>query len=701
MLLTCSKDGYLRIHDFDKHAYEPRKNITTTAISWNVRNQLVILNEPINRAENVLSIDTIPPPPEATGIMKYVGLGASSTISAPASTGSERRLPAHRSATLLAPPVLQKGDGISKALLKAAETIKARFGPVVAPSFDPGFDPALLQYFAEYYRYQGASIGELCEYNSNVARAVGKTDVAQSWVMLRTAFSSPKELMLIDEIDRQQDGGGKVHVQRSWEGNYVDFDGDDGDLDKELYPGYIRDFYRYFDYLEGGHENDFMDDVPDPTGDGADAAPDLQYFQDLEDSKYHIMNDILPSSLKLRGLPQTAGASSGIFGSDADSSIMNSPTSFSMLNQSSELMGSPQGAEDVDFEDLGNIAEGDDDTEFEDSATLDLLANAPMAPVGTLLTSPRTAAEPASPVARGPSDDAESDAPGSAEKGSGQTGSYATPTIARTPGRRSVGASTPAGLNYPPSNASTNSSFPPSRGQDTPSGLMSPPTDEWELLGGQSHIRSSEDLLYYGGTGVSSHPSGLNSAGRGGTLSNGSLSSSQAPSGTQTPAELIAGMSSSTYGKDGGYGAAQTSGEFLDDIEPISVVAPVFNPFDGTGRSSHGSGNLAANVSASIASAAALLQSEREFAGWGDVSQSVLHYYQDQGDVQTCVYMTLVLHDMMQLPKKQVMSWFMAYVDILHRLQLYHYATEIIKHAHLDSIKGPFLPPPPEAPSLL
>jgi hypothetical protein len=337
-------------------------------------------------------------------------------------------------------------------------------------------------------------------------------------------------------------------------------------------------------------------------------------------------------------------------------------------------------------DDLGDM---DDETDIEDSATLDLLSKVPPTQLSTIL-SPREISNGTAPTSprNGGGGDGDAEAPGSAEKsGSAQGSNYSTPT-SRTPRSRSIGGSTPAGLNFPPSLGSTMSSMPPSRGLETPdmgSGLMSPPGEDWESFASHQ-FRSPEDMLFGAGSGVSGHPSGLNSAGKG-NQSRGSFSSSQAPSGTQTPSEMIVGMSggSNTYSS----GQHGSSGEFLDDIEPISVVAPVLTPFGDIGGD-YGSGDssLASSVTASVARAAALLQAEREFPNWDPVAQSVLRYYQNQGDVQTCVYMALVLHDMMQLPKKQVMSWFMAYVDILHRLQLYHYATEIIKHAHLDAIKG-------------
>jgi WD repeat-containing protein 24 len=359
VLLTCSKDGYLRSHDFDKHAYEPRKHITTTAISWNVRNQLVLLHERINRQENLIAVDTPIVQQESSSLMKYVGLGTS-TSSASQSTSGDRRIPSLRSATLFSPhPITEDTPNVAPVLRKAAEHIHARFGATAVSAFDPGFDPAILQYFAEYYRYQGASIGELCEYNSNVARAIGKLDIAQSWVMLRTAFSSPKELMKLDDESYMNASAANPLEYRSHEGDYIDFDGDDGDVASEIYPGYISDFYRYFDYLEGGHQNDFMDDEngllaelrQNGTTDPDDPASfDEQYHRDLEDAKWHIMNDVLPNALKLRGMQgMPSGAVNGFYGPGG---ALDSPTSMSMLGTSAELMSSPRGGDTMDLDDL-------------------------------------------------------------------------------------------------------------------------------------------------------------------------------------------------------------------------------------------------------------------------------------------------------------------------------------------------------------
>lgn len=93
---------------------------------------------------------------------------------------------------------------------------------------------------------------------------------------------------------------------------------------------------------------------------------------------------------------------------------------------------------------------------------------------------------------------------------------------------------------------------------------------------------------------------------------------------------------------------------------------------------------------------------------WQDVVLNALHYYAQQGDVQTCATVLLVLNQrhenecfsqgqkqtlkseshryLLQPAKKIALQWFMAYIDLLCRLELWTCANEVITCCYLDAV---------------
>jgi len=70
------------------------------------------------------------------------------------------------------------------------------------------------------------------------------------------------------------------------------------------------------------------------------------------------------------------------------------------------------------------------------------------------------------------------------------------------------------------------------------------------------------------------------------------------------------------------------------------------------------------------------------------VVRDMLEFYGSQGDVQTCVAMALVLQGHLQLDKKTMTQWFLSYIELLHRFQLWSVANSIIRICPIDDIRA-------------
>ncbi|KAG0749967.1 hypothetical protein G6F57_004287 [Rhizopus arrhizus] len=69
------------------------------------------------------------------------------------------------------------------------------------------------------------------------------------------------------------------------------------------------------------------------------------------------------------------------------------------------------------------------------------------------------------------------------------------------------------------------------------------------------------------------------------------------------------------------------------------------------------------------------------------VVMDLLNYYTDQGDVQMCVTLYLVLEKHLQIDEDRLEDWFTAYIDLLHRFKLWSTATAIIKACSVQNVK--------------
>lgn len=107
-----------------------------------------------------------------------------------------------------------------------------------------------------------------------------------------------------------------------------------------------------------------------------------------------------------------------------------------------------------------------------------------------------------------------------------------------------------------------------------------------------------------------------------------------------------------------------------EDIEPIPLVpatldVPTLNG-DLTDAAVDGiTPDIIARVEAQTRIAAQLVQQEREWSGWNDIVLQTLQHHQDAGDIQTCVYVALVFHNLIQIPKRQALGWFTTYIGTI------------------------------------
>jgi len=69
-----------------------------------------------------------------------------------------------------------------------------------------------------------------------------------------------------------------------------------------------------------------------------------------------------------------------------------------------------------------------------------------------------------------------------------------------------------------------------------------------------------------------------------------------------------------------------------------------------------------------------------------DVVKNLLEYYTEQGDVQMCVTLSLVLKKFHVTDDQQEEEWFRAYLDLLHRFKMWSVATEIINACRAESV---------------
>ncbi|CAG8626618.1 19560_t:CDS:10, partial [Racocetra persica] len=79
-----------------------------------------------------------------------------------------------------------------------------------------------------------------------------------------------------------------------------------------------------------------------------------------------------------------------------------------------------------------------------------------------------------------------------------------------------------------------------------------------------------------------------------------------------------------------------------------------------------------------------IVRSEFKAPSWDKepMMAQLLDYYAEQGDVQMCVTLILVLGDKLKINEERAKQWFYSYVDLLHRFQLWCAATSVIKYCN-------------------
>ncbi|KAI8922236.1 WD40-repeat-containing domain protein [Powellomyces hirtus] len=70
------------------------------------------------------------------------------------------------------------------------------------------------------------------------------------------------------------------------------------------------------------------------------------------------------------------------------------------------------------------------------------------------------------------------------------------------------------------------------------------------------------------------------------------------------------------------------------------------------------------------------------------VVRDALSYYAEQGNVQMCVSIILVLGDLIRVDEKMEELWFWSYIDLLHRFKLWSPATAVIRAARIPSVRA-------------
>ncbi|KAI9486600.1 MAG: WD40-repeat-containing domain protein [Benjaminiella poitrasii] len=69
------------------------------------------------------------------------------------------------------------------------------------------------------------------------------------------------------------------------------------------------------------------------------------------------------------------------------------------------------------------------------------------------------------------------------------------------------------------------------------------------------------------------------------------------------------------------------------------------------------------------------------------VVMDLFQYYTEQGDVQMCVTLYLVLEKYLNIDSERLEDWFNSYIELLHRFKLWSTATAIIKACKLQNVR--------------
>ncbi|GBB87051.1 hypothetical protein RclHR1_13500001 [Rhizophagus clarus] len=69
------------------------------------------------------------------------------------------------------------------------------------------------------------------------------------------------------------------------------------------------------------------------------------------------------------------------------------------------------------------------------------------------------------------------------------------------------------------------------------------------------------------------------------------------------------------------------------------------------------------------------------------IMTQLLDYYAEQGDVQMCVTLILILGDKIKISQERVEQWLFSYIELLHRFQLWCAATHIISTCRISTVE--------------
>lgn len=542
-MIASSKDGFIRIFDLSKHCYLPNRHMAATAIRFNVRSHLALVHEPIDRKVNPVALDATPKPDAAS----LISQGPAFTPFDPNTS-----------------PIARFGDFKPPIITTPISPHSS-----VALSDDRyGFDPAVFQYLAENYLYQGQSIVSLCEHNALAASQAHHPQLVQMWNMLAMLFT-PME----------------------------DFMGTFGGLSMG----------SSSHYGASNHIGTPSASINAHNQQGAGASSNASHILRSRDEK-------VPSG----GGESLFGANDSVNKSNGERERGENGVS---ANESSHAIP-------IEISGAG-------------TSSLSAGHSGAASPGGIGATGGMRSAEMYSPV---PDD--------------WDLHLLDVPVSGGVSGAHMMGSSSAHTLAYPHSSSSGLSYGVPGEGSaQRLAGRMS------DHLGGG----------YFGG--AFEHSSGFTdhdfvedydqSRGAGGGLVGGG--SGVGP---------------------GGLGAIEDDGD--DDDGDINMIFDESSGDVGTGlNGSSAPGPKSLSIGLATLQAASSLESQREWEV-APIVNELLNYCEHHGDVQTCVFVGLVLQESGAVPiePRRMLAWMIAYVELLHRMQLWNCANRMAKYCHLDNIRN-------------
>lgn len=145
-LITCSKDGNILIQSLSDAIY-PKADLQTTALAWNVHNDLACISDKIDRKQHEQYCKIVQ---ENNGVEPV--------------------------------PPFQYTESKIRGDIQVFEDVKTDVAPA-------GLDSAAITTFAEQYQLFHGTIKEKCEKNARVAASIGKLHIEKVWKFLLAAYA--------------------------------------------------------------------------------------------------------------------------------------------------------------------------------------------------------------------------------------------------------------------------------------------------------------------------------------------------------------------------------------------------------------------------------------------------------------------------------------------------------------------------------